>query len=197
MGYSNWQQTQEYTCGAASLMVAMHELIESDISETKEMEIWNYVHPFCYSGSMPGYLAIYAQKTKKLQAKIFHSPARCSQLLNRLPLAFRCLYKMLLLINAWSLWCAKSHKVNIQELQGDDQMNTILDLAKSQKDSRILVVIEVEEYELHYILLRHMSKDSFLIMDPAFGENMTLSRQVFMDNYKHADVGFYLLLAKP
>lgn len=191
-----WQQTTDYTCGPSCLMVALNELLDFEISEANEMGIWKQVHPFCYHGSLPGYLAIYACK-KGLEAEIYYCPSRIARMLRQVPRPLRWFYRFLLFVNRCASFRAALKGIEIHRLQdAENDLRLVLNRVRADDSCRALSVIGVEDNELHYILLRTCEDQNVGLMDPAYGTNSILSCRDFVANYGLAHLGFHVLLRR-
>ncbi len=171
---SSWQQTRMYTCGAAALMTALNELNGYQMSEKEEIRIWWKIHPFYYLGSMPGLVGIFAKK-QGLNVEIHYSPDNIKNLLKQLPFINRLMYKILLLMNRMYFFRASLRGICSKKHDGYcDDISLIKDNLSSKKGCRILSVIQVEDWEVHYVLFRLNSAGEIVVMDPATGRNYDL-----------------------
>lgn len=194
--FQTWQQSTDYSCGAACLMVALNELINFEMSKEIEIKIWKQVHTLCYQGSLPGYICIYA-KNFGIETEIYYFPSKIKQILKNIPSFYSNLYRLLLFVNWTVLIKAKFKKIKINRLNKENNdLDLISNKLLNNKFYRIISVIEVENYELHYILLRADQNQNIVVMNPAYGFNEIYDYEE-IKKYQDSSIGFHILLRLP
>ena len=182
---ASYRQSRDFTCGAAALAVALHELGCGDLSEQEELRIWRYAHVPWYGGSLPARLARFAQE-RGCDARLLVCRARVRELCRAAPLRWRLVYRYVL-----------AHE-RLAELQTPPVMlNTLADVSQwldGRPRGRILALVQEDGYELHYVLARRHD-GGLLVLDPAHGSNV----RVAPDNltFGSSPAGYFVLIDRP
>lgn len=178
----SYAQTEDYTCGAACLITALSEFGIGALSKEHEMEVWDSAHPPFYDGCLPALLAKYA-RAKGCRCRLFVNSKRIKSKLKTVPFWIKVFYRYLLMIEKW-------HEFKIPTSPCKD-IYQVMEQFYLFKDSRLLFVIQVEDYDLHYLLVR-LKLDQMWLMDPSDGENRVITLDQI--NREYDDVGYYLFI---
>ncbi len=178
----SYAQSREYTCGAAALMVALHELGCSELSETQELRIWRDAHPRLYTGSLPAKLAKFAQR-QGCAARLLVWRSRLDEFLRRCPFLWRLYYR-------YVLACERFAELSVAPDTCEAPSDVLRHLAK-RPTARLLALVEVEGYELHYVLAR-ICDGGLWVLDPACGSNQRFEPDEL--TLGHHLAGYFILI---
>ncbi len=157
----SYAQSRDYTCGAAALMVALHELGRGELSEEQELRIWRYAHPLLYAGSLPAKLAKFARR-QGCDARLLVWRSKLNELLRRCPFHWRLYYR----------YVSASERLAELGMPAEpcEGASEALRRLTERPGARMLALVEVDGYELHYVLAR-MCDGGLWVLDPAVGSN--------------------------
>ena len=193
--FACWEQTDECSCGAASLMVALNELTDLEMSDETEMSIWKTVRCPVYRGSMPGPMGRAAIK-HGVKAEVLMCRSWIQRSLESLPPLEKVQYTLVLKAVNAGLWRARQAGVKVTYVEEyDDFVAHIRDRLRDHGDCRVLSAIEVADSELHWVLLRSGNHGVVSVMDPAGGDNTDYSMEHIVEMSSEVGVGCTLILS--
>ncbi|MCX7818531.1 MAG: peptidase C39 family protein [Kiritimatiellae bacterium] len=179
VGYA---QQRDFTCGAACLMVALHELGRGELSEQRELDIWRAAHPPFYTGCLPAALARRARH-EGCDATLLVEPTAFRSQLQRCPPGLRLFYRYLLAVER-----LLERGLTVERIREPaEPLRRLI----GRPGARMLLLVEVEDHDLHYLLVRRNDND-LVVLDPADGRNTRrpLQSELLPDNA----TGYYLFI---
>lgn len=195
--FASWEQRNDSSCGAACLMVALNELIDYEMTEENEMSIWKTVRLAEYQGSMPGPMGEVSIK-HGLQAEVVMCRSWIQRSLDRIPPQEKAEYTSLLKALDEGLQRAERAGVKVTNVEPyGDFVDHLCSRLRESQNCRVLAAIEVENSELHWVLLRSRRDDVVSVMDPAEGDNDDYSVAGIVVMSSEVGVGCSMVLTPP
>ncbi|MFC4699222.1 GNAT family N-acetyltransferase/peptidase C39 family protein [Glaciecola siphonariae] len=170
--YPWYQQTTEFTCGAASLMMASSALnAPLELDQFTELDIWRQATSIYmtsgHGGSHPIGLAL-AAKSLGLQSEVFIN-------IEQTPFidGVRSTHKKQLLSSVHEQFCMKASKAGIEVHYAEPDIADLKDAL--QKDSAVICLISTYQFDgkkiPHWVAITHIDDTCLYIHDPDIEEN--------------------------
>lgn len=188
-----WRQSTPYSCGAACLMCALSEINGFEMRAENEIRLWETLHPAYYPGILPASIALYAHKND-VPAKIIYSEDTVFDLVKKLSPAYEPVKDLLFSENRASVQNAQKEGIEVDLIHHNSLFENIMENFLTLESRKLIMAIELSFARLHYVLIRKGKNDSFLVMDPAAGENFNLKGKDLLKEYGRHAIGIFVLL---